>query len=256
MAPPLDLAHALQVACRAASAAAEAALRHFHPGIKVEFKGEKSPVTVADREAEQAILSIIRAEFPQHGLLCEESGCHGAGAESRWIIDPIDGTRGFIRGGLFWGPLVALEHEGDIVVGAMTIPTLGESYWAARGMGCYRNGEKLQVSACSEWSQATLSMGELDRLLVQPWDQGVLRLVRTAQSTRCYGDLGGVAMVLAGRADAWIEAGVQAWDLAPHKILVEEAGGRFTDFTGLPTVASGNAVATNGVLHAHVLEEL
>jgi len=258
--PDLDLPRAMDTARRAAEAAAAASLVHFRRGVRVETKPDRTPVTAADRESEAAIFAIVRAAFPEHAFLGEETGAHAGSAESRWIVDPLDGTRGFTRGGSFWGPLVALEHQGAIVAGAMALPALGEVYWAARGLGAWmRAGEavtRLQVSGVSAWSEATFAMGEPHCLLAPPWRERVLELALSCATTRCYGDLAGCALVLTGRAEAWVEAGVQIWDLGPLPILVEEAGGRFTDGDGRPTVASGHCVASNGQVHEHVLRIL
>lgn len=252
-----DLSLALETARAAVEAAARVCLRHFRGPLEIERKPDRSPVTQADREAETAILEEIRRRFPRHSVLSEESGASGEGSASRWIVDPLDGTRGFTRGGSHWGPLVALEHRGDVVVGAMTLPALGETYWAARGQGCFRDGERLRVSEVSDWTEATLSVGELRNLLAPPHGAAVASLIATAASTRCYGDLAGCAMLLSGRAEAWLEAGVKVWDVAALAILVKEAGGRFTDFDGGAAIDAGRAVATNGeLLHGHVLASL
>jgi histidinol-phosphatase len=248
-----EIERAVDVARRAVKAAGDAALRHFRAGVRVETKPDRSPVTAADREAEAAVLALLRADFPDHAILGEETGEHAGMAGLRWIVDPIDGTRGFTRGGPFWGPLVALQHDGRVVAGAMALPVLGTTYWAGRGLGAFRDGERLHVSGIAAWEHATLSLGEMRDLLGRP---SIVDLARAAASARCYGDLAGCAMLLDGRADAWIEGGVKPWDLAPLQILVEEAGGRFTDFAGTPTVETGNAVATNGPLHDHVLRAL
>ncbi len=259
--PTLDLALALATARRAVEAASRASLAHFRRNVRVELKPDRSPVTVADRESEAAALEVIRGAFPEHGVLGEETGAHAGFARARWIVDPLDGTRGFTRGGSFWGPLVALEHEGEIVTGAMALPALGETYWAARGSGAFlsvNGGEpaRLAVSGVPTWGDATLSLGEPRVLLAPPFAGSVGRLATTCAVARCYGDLAGCALVLTARAEAWIEAGVQIWDLAPLKILVEEAGGRFTDLSGRATVASGHCLASNGRVHEHVLREL
>ncbi len=259
--PDLDLARVLETARRAVEAASAASLAHFRAGVRVEVKPDRTPVTAADRDAEAAILGVIRAAFPHHAVLGEETGAHEGTGDVRWIVDPIDGTRGFTRGGSFWGPLVGCEHQGRIVAGAMAMPALGETYWAARGTGAFlqRGGEppvRLQVSGVPAWSDATVSLGELHFLLGAKLSKPILGLTTSAAQARCYGDLAGCAMVLQGRAEAWIEAGVKIWDLAPLQILIEEAGGRFTDFAGKPTVASGNCVASNGKLHDHVLAAL
>jgi histidinol-phosphatase len=257
--PALDLDLALDVARRAAEAGAAAALAHFRAGVKVELKPDRSPVTAADRDAEAAILAAIRRDFPDHAVLAEETGAHAGSAASRWIVDPLDGTRGFARGGSFWGPLVALEHEGEIVAGAMALPALGELYWAARGRGAWTKlgagtPTRLEVSGVPAWEDATLSLGEMHYVLRGELRDPVLALAISCAQTRCYGDLAGCAMVLTGRAEAWVEAGVKIWDLGPLKVLVEEAGGRFTDLAGRPTHTSGECVASNGKVHDRVLE--
>lgn len=257
----LDIDLAMATAKAAVVAAASASLVHFRQGVRVETKSDRSPVTQADREAEAAIFGIIRTNFPHHALLGEETGAHAGDAETRWIVDPIDGTRGFTRGGYFWGPLVALEHRGVIVAGAMAMPVLGEVYWAARGKGAYRQiGEeaptRLLVSGMDDFAEATLFLGEPRALFSPPFGERITKLTLSCAQTRCYGDLAGCAMVLTGRADVWVEAGVQSWDLGPYPVLVEEAGGRFTDFDGKVTVHSGNCVVANAKLHAHVLEML
>jgi histidinol-phosphatase len=258
---PLDLDLALRTARLAVEAASAASLAHFRRGVRVEVKPDRTPVTAADRDAEAAIAAVIRAAFPGHALLGEETGAHAGNEPSRWVVDPIDGTRGFTRGGAFWGPLVALEHEGEIVVGAMSMPALGDTYWAARGRGAWlgRPGEapvRLQVSGVADWGEATLSLGEFRGLFAEGRERPLLDLALAAAQARCYGDLAGAAMVLQGRAEAWVEAGVKVWDLAPLKVLAEEAGGRFTDLAGKATVESGHCVLSNGRVHDHVLSAL
>ena len=258
---PLDLDLALATARRAVEAAATASLAHFRRGVRVEVKPDRTPVTAADRDAEAAVVAVVRAVFPGHAILGEETGAHGGDASLRWIVDPIDGTRGFTRGGSFWGPLVALEQEGRVVAGAMAMPALGEVYWAARGRGAFwvRPGSepaRLQVSGVSDWSESTFSFGEFRFVFDAALERQVLGLARSAAQTRCYGDLAGAAQVLTGRAEAWLEAGVKIWDLAPLQVLAEEAGGRFTDLAGRETAASGSCVLSNGRVHDHVLRAL
>lgn len=256
MTAPIDLERALDAARRAVTAAARASLPYFRRGVAVETKPDRTPVTAADRAAESAILEVIRGAFPDHDVLAEESGAHGRGGPARWVVDPLDGTRGFARGGAHWGPLVALERAGEVLVGAMALPALGETYWAARGMGAWRDGERLRVSGTADWREATVSLGEVGRLLDPPHGPAVADLARAAASARACGDLASPAMLLDGRADAWLEYGVKVWDVAPLAVLVEEAGGRFTDFAGRASIESGSVVATNGRLHAHVLAAL
>ena len=256
---------AMETARRAVEAGSAASLRHWRTGLEVALKADRSPVTAADRESEAAILAVLHAAYPELPVLAEESGYVAAGGAAppgaqgqatMWIVDPLDGTRGFARGGSFWGPLVALQQNGAIVAGAAALPGRGATYWAGQGLGAYRNGERLAVSAIGEWPEATLSLGEMKGLLSGPAAGAVGTLIASAASTRCHGDLAGCLMLLDGRAEAWLESGVKPWDLAALKILVEEAGGRFTDFEGTPSLDSGRAVATNGRLHGHVLKVL
>jgi histidinol-phosphatase len=249
---PVDLERAVTVAREAVSAAGAAALTHLRRGVVVETKPDLTPVTAADRAAEDEIIAIISAAFPDHAILGEEGGARGAGAV-RWIVDPIDGTRGFARGGVMWGPMVALEVAGELVAGALALPALGRTYWAARGHGAWRDGTKLSVSAIADINDATLSVGELRRMATH---RGIQGLIARAASTRCYGDLAGCAMVLDGRAEVWIEGGVKPWDVAAPAILIEEAGGRFTDWSGAPSFESGYAIASNGLVHDEIVRAM
>ena len=246
----MDLDAALAVAKDAVAAAGAAALAHLRKGIVVETKPDLSPVTAADRDAEDEIVKIIRAAFPDHAILGEEGGERTGSSEIRWIVDPIDGTRGFARGGMMWGPMVALEVRGELVAGAIALPAQRTTYWARKGGGCFRDGTRVAVSGIAELADATLSVGELRRMIGSP---GILDLMKRAASSRCYGDLAGCALVLDGRAEAWIEGGVKPWDLAAPAILVREAGGTFTDWSGGPSFEAGFGIASNGKLHAELV---
>jgi histidinol-phosphatase len=260
--PTVDLERAMNVARAAVEAASAASLRHFRSGVRVEVKPDRTPVTAADRESEAAIFRVIRDAFPDHALLGEETGEHaGTAAGARWIVDPLDGTKGFTRGRTFWGALVGFELDGRIAAGAMALPAEAEIYWAARGHGAWLSrggGEpvRLRVSAIADWADATLSIGEPHVLFRPPMLERVARLAIEAQNARCYGDLAGCALVLKGQAEAWIEAGVKIWDLSPLQILVEEAGGTFTDFAGVATVETGDCIASNGQVHERVRRAL
>lgn len=253
----LDLDRAMHTAKEAAQAAAEASLRYWKTGLQIERKADNSPVTQGDKAAEAAILDVIRRDFPEHSILAEESGRDDKDSPYRWIIDPIDGTRGFTRGGQFWGALVGLEGPGGILAGAMALPALGDLYWAARGLGCFHNGERVQINQDpGSIAEATLSLGELSYLLRAPWQAPVLELIQEAELARCYGDLKGPALLLSGMADAWLEAGVQPWDLGPIPILIEEAGGVCTAFSGQATIHDQTALAAPKALHALLLARL
>ncbi len=239
---------ALDAAVEAARAAGVIALGHFRRGVEVALKADATPVTRADREAEQAIVEILGRAFPGYGVLGEEFGGSGS-TEVRWIIDPIDGTRNFIRGIPIWATLIGLEERGEITVGVVHNPVTGELYTARRGAGAFLNGERIRVSPVQELGHAALIHGGL-RLLRRSgrWDSFV-RLVDATDRQRGFGDYAGYALVAAGKAEVYVEADLKPWDLAACKLLVEEAGGRFTDFEGRPTIYSGSALATNGRLH-------
>ena len=247
----------METARRAIVAASAASLRHWRTDLVIERKADASPVTAADRDSEAAILGVIRAAFPHHDVLAEESGASGTGAgRHRWVVDPLDGTRGFSRGGSFWGPIVGLEEDGRVVAGAMGLPALDEVYWAGRGRGAFCNGARLTVSAIDRWSEATLSLGESRVVFAPATAARMSALVTGAASTRCYGDVAGCAQFLQGRAEAWIEAGVQPWDIAGLRVLIEEAGGRLTDLTtaaGWPPIS---VVASNPALHDELVTRL
>ena len=252
-----DLDRALDALEKSLEVAARASLRHFRAGVVVEQKPDRSPVTAADRESEAAILAELLRAFPDASVLAEESGERRGDPNLRFIVDPLDGTRGFTRGGAFWGPLIALESRGEIVAGGAALPALGERYLAGRGRGCFDgSGTPVRVSKLTDWSEATLSLGEMRALRASPQSHGVDRLAEAAASVRCYGDVAGALLVLTWRAEAWLEAGVKPWDIAPMKVLFEEAGGRFTDLAGAPSISSGSAVATNGAVHEYVLAVL
>lgn len=250
----IDLERALDVAKAAVKAGGDAALPWHRRDVPHETKPDHSPVTAADKASDAAILAVIREAFPDHDVLSEESGVDGKGAcDCRWIVDPLDGTRGFLRGDEEWGPLVALEFQGELVVAAAHLPVRDTTFWARRGAGTFRDGERMRVSSVGRMREATLVFGYLGGLLREPWGPGTLELFKSADRVRCPGDLAGPLAVVEGRADAWIEAGVREWDLAAPRLLVEEAGGRFTDLLGRPSHAMGHAAASNGLLHGDVL---
>ena len=252
----IDLEHALTTIRQAVHLGAEAGMRRWRKPFDIELKADQSVVTIADREAEQAIFKLLRHEYPEHAILGEESGAQDKDSRYRWIVDPIDGTLGFSRGGISWGPLIALEEDGVIIAGALGLPVLGDFYVAAKGLGCWNGKRRMQVSSCSTWSEATLSLGELHRLMGDEYGDAVRELCRKSKSARCYGDCAAVTLVLEGRAEAYIEAGVKVWDLGPMPILLSEAGGRFTDLDGGSDLAKGTALGTNGLLHDELLEKL
>ena len=238
----------LEVMTEAARAAGEVALKYYRRGVEVTLKPDRSPVTRADREAEQIIVEILGPAFREHGFLGEEMGAQGA-KESRWIIDPIDGTRNFVRGIPIWAVLIALEERGEITAGVILNPVTGDLYTARKGGGAFLNGERLRVSAVSSLDNATLIHASLRFLRSSGHWEGFVRLVDATERQRGFGDYLCYTVVAEGKAEIVVESDVKPWDLAPLKILIEEAGGRFSDFAGLPSIYSGNALASNGLLH-------
>ncbi len=249
---------ALEAALDAARAAGAIALRYFRSDVRVMQKADQTPVTQADREAEAAIVERLRPAFPDVGFLGEEFGAQGSQSR-RWIVDPIDGTKNFVRGIPYWATLIALEEDGEVTLGVVNSPAMGELYWARRGQGAWMDGVALRVSRVDRLADAMLVHSSLN--LLRPLDDGrcwdgFVRLVERTDRQRGFGDYFGYTFVLRGQAELMLEADVKPWDIAPFKVLLEEAGGRFTDFAGQPTIYSGTALASNGRLHADALAAL
>ena len=244
---------ALAAAVEAARAAGRVALKYYSGGFEIVLKPDATPVTQADREAERTIVEILGRAFPEHGFLGEEFGGSGNTA-TRWIIDPIDGTKNFVRHIPIWATLIALEEHGEIIVGVIHNPVTGELYTARRGGGAFLNGERLRISDEGDMSQAyLLHAGLRGARTTRYWD-GFMRLVDATDRQRGFGDYIGYCLIAEGKAEVYAEiypegSGLKPWDLAPCKILVEEAGGRFTDLEGRPTIYSSSALATNRRLH-------
>ncbi|HBH03304.1 MAG: hypothetical protein A2W08_07890 [Candidatus Rokubacteria bacterium RBG_16_73_20] len=245
-------ARALEAAVEAARAAGRIALGHYRGRFDVSLKADATPVTQADREAEEAIVEILSRAFPDYGILGEELGGRGA-QDVRWIIDPIDGTKNFVRGIPVWATLIALEERGEVTVGVVHNPVSGELYTARRGAGAFLDGTRLAVSDVGALDRAFLVHAGLTILRKAGYWEGFMRLVEATDRQRGFGDYWGYGLLAEGRADVYLEADLKPWDLAACKLLVEEAGGRFTDLDGRPTIYSGTALATNGRLHDAVL---
>jgi histidinol-phosphatase len=242
----------LEVAITAARAGGEVALRYFRSGVAVERKRDATPVTVADREAEQRVVEVLQAAFPDHGFLGEEFG-EQVGSGARWIIDPIDGTKSFIRGIPYFATLVALEEDGEITTGAIYAPALDDLLYAQKGAGAFDKNGRIRVSDVGSLPNSMLVFGGANVLRQAGVWNAYERLVDASARQRGYGDYFGYTFVARGQAEAMIDIDLKPWDLAPLKIIIEEAGGRFTDFTGRPTIHGGSAVASNGRIHDEIL---
>ena len=228
--------------------------------LRVEAKPDLTPVSDADLAVEQAIRAALAARRPDDAVLGEEDGETGTGAR-RWVVDPVDGTKNFVRGVPVWASLIALQQDGSVVAGVVSAPALGRRWWAARGLGAFAGGalassRRLQVSAVATLPDASVSYSSLTGWEEQGRLPGLLQLSREVWRTRAYGDFWSHVMVAEGAVDASFEPEVSLWDLAPLQVVVEEAGGRFTDLSGRARPDGGSVVCSNGVLHDEVLARL
>lgn len=224
------------------------ALQHYRSALSVERKADGSPVTAADRGAEQAAREWVRRRFPDDGVLGEEFGEERAGARRRWIIDPIDGTKSFVRGVPLWGSLVALCEGETVLAGAAFFPAVDELVVAAPGAGCWWNGHRCRVSAVNDLSDATaITTDERFRRHAErrsAWE----RLGARVEVARSWGDCFGYLLVATGRAEVMCDPELSPWDAAALQPIIVEAGGIFTDWSGHPTAFGGSAIATNRIL--------
>jgi histidinol-phosphatase len=238
----------LEGAVEAARAAGEVALWYYRAGFDVTLKPDQTPVTAADREAERVIEHILTKLTPTCGFLGEEFGPRGP-QDRRWIVDPIDGTRNFVRRIPFWATLIALEEQGEVTVGVIHNPVTGELYSARKGGGARLNGVPIHVSTTSALKEGHLLHAGLDIMRTGGHWDGFLRLVDGTARQRGFGDYYGYTLVAEGKAELYLEMDLKPWDLAACKVVVEEAGGRFTDFAGQPSIYTGSSLVSNGRVH-------
>lgn len=238
----------LEVAIAAARAGGEVALRYFRTELTVEHKSDQSPVTAADRACEARIVEVLRCAFPQYAILGEEFGEH-EGAQAKWIIDPIDGTKSFIRGIPLFATLIGLEEAGEISIGVIYAPALDDLLYAQKGQGAFDRNGRLRVSQIDRIADSMLVFGGPNALRAAGYWPAYERLVDASARQRGYGDYFGYTFVARGQAEAMIEVDLKPWDVAALKVIVEEAGGRFTDFEGRSTIYGGSALASNGRIH-------
>ena len=224
------------------------ALRHYRTNLTVETKADGSPVTIADRAAETAARAWVQSRFPQDGVLGEELGEERPGAARRWVIDPIDGTKSFVRGAPLWGSLVALCEGDRVLAGAAYFPAVDELLAAAPEAGCWWNGSRCQVSSVATLADATVLTTD-ERFPDRPERAAGWRSLAAAASiSRTWGDCFGYLLVATGRAEVMCDGTLSVWDAAALQPIIEEAGGVFTDWLGVPTAFGGSAVATNRLL--------
>ena len=235
----------LEFAVDLARGAGEITLQYFRKKPETSTKSDGSYVTIADREAERYLRQRISERFPDDGILGEEEGEVQGTSGRRWILDPIDGTFAFVHGVPFYGVLIAVEIEGEMSVGVVNIPALGEIVSAAKGEGCFLNGETARVTATAELKDALL--------LSTSFTRATELLQARAAVSRTWGDCYGYVLVATGRADIMLDPVMNLWDCAPLLPIMEEAGGTFTDWRGVRTADGGNAIATNGALFEEVM---
>lgn len=245
----------LALAVKAADVADRITLSYFRrPSLAVETKADLSPVTEADRGAEAAVRDLIGRERPGDAVIGEEMGSTGTSSR-RWVLDPIDGTANFVRGVPVWATLIALEVEGEIEVGMVSAPALGRRWWAERGHGAFAaapgdGGSPIRVSRVADLADAALSNGCLSHYT----DPGpVVRLAQKVGRDRGFGDFWSHMLVAEGCCDIGLDPIVSVWDVAPLQVIVEEAGGKFTDFRGQRRLDGGSAISSNGLLHEDVV---
>jgi histidinol-phosphatase len=242
----------IEIARRAAGRSAELALRHQSAGVIAESKPDDSPVTMADRECERLIASVLDEAFPDDGILGEEGAHKESRSGRRWIIDPIDGTRDFLRGDPLWGVLIGLEDGGEVAAGVVHLPMLGQTSWASRGGGAFRNDRRLRVSTIADPSLAVLSVNSLNRIREMPFSRGLIDWASRFWACRCLGGTPDAMLVAGGEMDVWIEPKVREWDLAAVQVILEEAGAKFFSFRGARTIYDTNAIACTPGLEAEV----
>jgi histidinol-phosphatase len=256
-----DLQLALQL-CDIADRITSRAFRR--PDLVIETKPDLTPVTEADREVERALRDELARRRPQDRIVGEEYGDTGArevGASRRWILDPIDGTKNFVRGIPVWATLIALECDGRLTVGAVSAPALGRRWWADRGRGAFAGpsagpGFPIRVSAVADLRDAQLSNGSLSGWEGRGGPERVVALAQKCWRDRAFGDFWSHMLVAEGACEIALDPIVSLWDLAAIQIIVEEAGGKFTDLDGTARSDGGSAISSNGFLHQAALAVL
>ena len=246
----------LNAALEAAEAAATILKAGYRSGVAVTMKADRTPVTEVDIAAEHAILAVLSRRLPNYGFYGEETGRSGD-TSTAWIVDPLDGTKSFVRGYPLFSTQIALMRDGEFVLGVSSAPVYGELAWAERGGGAWLNGQRLNVSTTNSLADTALSGGNLKSLArSSAWSRWG-SIVGSVSRIRGYGDFLHYHMLASGMIDAVVESDVSIWDIAALATIIEEAGGRFTDLAGEPIgLASTSVLATNGHLHAPLLDAL
>lgn len=252
-----DWRHRYEIARQAAQEAGRRALDDFERTITVEWKQDRSPVTQADREAETILRERLSSHFPHDSFLGEEHGEQVGPSGFRWILDPIDGTKSFVRGIPLWATMIGLEYRGELIAGIAHLPALGGiTYHALRGEGAWRDERRIRVSTVDRLHEAQLFYSSLSWFVAAGKQDEFLNLVRQTARQRGYGDFYGFVLVAQGSGEIMAEHGVSPWDIAPLIPIVEEAGGRMTNWSDRHDIFSRDVLATNGLLHQPTLDIL
>jgi histidinol-phosphatase len=247
----------LHAALEAARAADAVIAPLYRSNLAVEIKSDRSPVTEADRRAEAAIRAVLMRHFPDYGFYGEEGGQHGMHAEAVWLVDPLDGTKSFVRDTPFFSTQIALLRHGELVLGVSSACMYGELAWAERGCGAWLNGQRIAVSDRRTLDQAILSTGNLKSLAAAPQWRNFGELVGQVNRLRGYGDFVHYHLLARGALDVVVESDVNILDIAALSVIVTEAGGRFTDLTGGKVgLDTTTVLASNAQLHETVLRQL
>jgi histidinol-phosphatase len=246
----------LRAALEAARAADAVIAPLYRGNVRVELKPDRSPVTEADTRAEQVIREVLLGHFPDYGFHGEEGG-HSGQQGHVWLVDPLDGTKSFVRDTPFFSTQIALLHAGELVLGVSSACVYGELAWAERGRGAYLNGERIRVSSKARLDEAILSGGNLRTLAAGPQWTNYGALLQKVNRSRGYGDFVHYHLLARGALDMVVESDVNILDIAALSVIVTEAGGRFTDFAGRPVgLDTTTVLATNGLLHETLRAQL
>lgn len=247
----------LTAALEAVRAAGEVISAYYGRNPSVRIKPDASPVTEADVRAEEIIRATLAKAFPDYGFYGEETGEHAMSAESIWLVDPIDGTKSFVREEPFFSTQIALMRAGELVLGVSNAPVYKELAWAEKGGGAFLNEQPVRVSRVSTLAGASISTGNVKSLTRAPYWERMGRLIQRVDRIRGYGDFVHYHLLARGAVDVVIESDVNILDIAALTVLVREAGGTFTDVSGAPVgLETTSVLASNGALHAQVLAAL
>lgn len=246
----------LTTAIQAATEAGALALKYFSSKPKIVFKPDNTPVTVADKKAEKLIRKIVAKKFPDHGFIGEEFGIEKPNAKYQWVIDPIDGTKSFVRGIKGWGTLIAVLENSQPVIGVYFSPSTDEIFYCQKGKGTFLNNQRTHVSKVKDLGRSFIVHSSLNHFERTNTVNKLAKIASQAQGKRGASDCDGINMVLKGQADAYIAGKGYIWDFAAPAILAEEAGGQFSDFQYQKKLDSQTLIISNGLVHSQILKIL